>query len=136
MRRADGKPFPSSGQGILFFPSGASGPAFIVTENFDVLEGVQQLRRLRDCSRPPRRPNAWRWPIKTPWPKDDRQLSRDARIGLQKKLSELGYKVNEFEGHIDFDLRDNIRAEQKKIGMLPDGSPTAALLDKLGVKAR
>jgi hypothetical protein len=44
--------------------------------------------------------------------------------------------VNEFEGHIDFDLRDNIRAEQKKIGMLPDGSPTGALLDKLGVKVR
>ena len=40
------------------------------------------------------------------------------------------------DGHIDFDLRDNIRAEQKKIGMLPDGSPTAALLDKLGVKVR
>jgi hypothetical protein len=74
--------------------------------------------------------------IKTPWPKDDRQLSRDARIALQKKLSELGYKVNEFDGHIDFDLRDNIRAEQKKIGMLPDGNPTAALLDKLGVKVR
>jgi len=74
--------------------------------------------------------------IKTPWPKDDRQLSRDARIALQKKLSELGYKVNEFEGHIDFDLRDNIRAEQKKIGMLPDGTPTAALLDRLGVKVR
>ncbi|HVR59590.1 MAG TPA: peptidoglycan-binding domain-containing protein, partial [Pseudolabrys sp.] len=70
------------------------------------------------------------------WPKDDRQLSRDARVALQKKLSELGYKVNEFDGHIDFDLRDNIRAEQKKNGMLPDGNPTAALLDRLGVKVR
>ena len=58
------------------------------------------------------------------------------RIGLQRKLSELGYKVKDFEGHIDFDLRDNIRAEQKKFGMLPDGNPTAALLEKLGVKSR
>jgi membrane-bound lytic murein transglycosylase B len=55
---------------------------------------------------------------------------------LQKKLSELGYKVNEFEGHIDFDLRDNIRTEQKKFGMLPDGTPTNALLEKLGLKVR
>jgi lytic murein transglycosylase len=38
VRRADGKPLPSSGQGILFFPSGASGPAFVVTENFNVLK--------------------------------------------------------------------------------------------------
>ena len=45
----------------------------------------------------------------------------------------LGYKVNDFEGHIDFDLRDNIRAEQKKLGMPPDGNPTVALLEKLGV---
>jgi len=75
-------------------------------------------------------------PIKTAWPKDDRQLSRDARIALQKKLAALDYKVNDFEGHIDFDLRDNIRAEQKKLGMLPDGNPTVLLLDKLDVQAR
>ena len=73
-------------------------------------------------------------PIKAAWPADDRPISRDARIALQKKLAALGYKVLDFEGHIDFDLRDNIRAEQKKMGMLPDGNPTAAFLDKLGVR--
>jgi len=135
-RRADGKPFPAAGQGILFFPSGASGPGFIVTENFAVLKeynnsdayaiAVGHLAdRMRGGS-----------PIKTAWPKDDRQLSRDARIALQKKLAALDYKVNDFEGHIDFDLRDNIRAEQKKLGMLPDGNPTVLLLDKLDVQAR
>jgi membrane-bound lytic murein transglycosylase B len=74
--------------------------------------------------------------IKAVWPKDDRPLSRDARIALQKKLSALGYKVSDFEGHVDFDLRDNIRSEQKKIGLLPDGNPTAALLEKLGINVR
>jgi hypothetical protein len=53
---------------------------------------------------------------------------------LQKKLSALGYKVLDFEGHIDFDLRDDIRTEQAKLGMLPDGNPTATFLDRLGVK--
>ena len=72
--------------------------------------------------------------VKAAWPADDRPLSRDARIALQKKLSALGYKVTDFEGHIDFDLRDNIRAEQAKLGMLPDGNPTALFLDRLGVK--
>jgi len=134
VHRADGKPFPPSGQGIIFFPSGAAGPAFIVTENFDVLKEYNNsdayalaVGHLADRMH-------GGGLIKAAWPKDDRQLSRDARVALQKKLSTLGYKVNEFDGHIDFDLRDNIRAEQKKLGMLPDGHPTPLLLDRLGVK--
>src|SRR5689334_17883005 len=136
VRRADGKPFPPAGQGILFFPSGASGPGFIVTENFAVLKEYNNsdayaiaVGYLADRMHGGA-------VIKTAWPKDDRQLSRDARIAVQKKLSALGYKVNDFEGHIDFDLRDNIRAEQKKFGLLPDGNPTAVLLDRLGVGGR
>ncbi len=136
VRRADGKPFPSAGQGILFFPSGAKGPGFIVTENFDVLKEYNNsdayaiaVGHLADRMH-------GGGLVKTAWPKDDHQLSRDARIALQKKLSELGYKVSDFEGHIDFDLRDNIRVEQKKFGMLPDGTPTAVLLEKLGVKSQ
>lgn len=136
VRRADDKSFPAAGQGILFFPSGASGPGFIVTENFDVLKEYNNsdayaiaVGHLADRIH-------GGGLIKTPWPKDDRQLSRDARIALQKKLSALGYKVNEFEGHIDFDLRDNIRAEQKKLGMVPDGNPTGVFLEKLGVQVR
>jgi len=42
--------------------------------------------------------------------------------------------VNDFEGRIDFDLRDSIRLEQAEHGMLPDGHPTAALLEKIGAK--
>lgn len=133
VKRADGKPFPREGSGILFFPSGASGPAFIVTGNFDVLKAYNNsdayaiavghlADRLHGGA-----------PIKTAWPKDDHPLSRDARVALQKKMAALGYKVNEFDGHVDFDLRDNIRAEQKKFGMLPDGNPTPVLLEKLGV---
>lgn len=134
VRRADGKPFPSGGHGILFFPSGYKGPGFIVTENFDVLKEYNNsdayaiaVGHLADRMQGGAL-------IKAKWPTDDRPLSRDARIALQRKLAALGYKVNEFEGHVDFDLRDNIRAEQKKLGMVPDGNPTALLLEKLGVK--
>ena len=86
VRRADGKPFPASGQGILFFPSGAEGPAFIVTENFDVLKEYNNsdayaiaVGHLADRIH-------GGGLIKTAWPKDDRPLSRDARVALQKKL--------------------------------------------------
>ena len=56
----DGKSFPNDGHGILFFPAGANGPAFIATDNYRRAQGVQQLRCLRDRSRPSRRPPAWR----------------------------------------------------------------------------
>lgn len=133
VHRVDGKPFPKSGQGILFFPAGIKGPAFIVTENYPTLIEYNNsdayaiaVGHLADRMHGGA-------PIKAAWPMDDRPLTRDARIALQKKLVALGYKVNEFEGHVDFDLRDNIRAEQRKAGMVPDGNPTTALLEKLGV---
>jgi membrane-bound lytic murein transglycosylase B len=136
VRRADGKPFPAGGNGILFFPSGAKGPGFIVTPNYDVLKEYNNsdayaiaVGHLADLL-------AGGGPFKGAWPADDRPLSRDARIALQKKLAALGYKVTDFEGHVDFDLRDNIRAEQKKFGMVPDGNPTPALLEKLGLTVR
>ena len=136
VRRADGKPFPAGGNGILFFPSGAKGPGFIVTPNYDVLKEYNNsdayaiaVGHLADLL-------AGGGPFKGAWPADDRPLSRDARIALQKKLAALGYKVTDFEGHVDFDLRDDIRAEQKKFGMVPDGNPTSALLEKLGINLR
>jgi lytic murein transglycosylase len=136
VHRADGKAFPPDGNGILFFPSGAAGPAFIATDNYPALKEynnsdayVIAVGQLADrMSGGP--------PLKAKWPADDHPISRDARIALQKKLSALGYKVSDFEGHIDFDLRDTIRAEQVKFGMVPDGNPTATFLDRLGVKVR
>jgi lytic murein transglycosylase len=133
LRRADGKSFPPSGNGILFFPAGIRGPAFIVTENYAVLKEYNNsdayaiaVGHLADRL-------AGGGPIRAAWPSDDRPLSRDLRIALQKKLASLGYKVTDFEGHVDFDLRDNIRAEQKKLGMVPDGNATLPLLSKLAI---
>jgi membrane-bound lytic murein transglycosylase B len=135
VRRADGKAFPATGQGILFFPSGADGPGFVVTPNYDVLKEYNNsdayaisVGILAD------RMNGGA-PIKTAWPANDHPLPREARIALQKKLAALGHDVKDFEGHVDFDLRDNIRDEQVKLGMVPDGNPTQTLLDRLGVKA-
>jgi lytic murein transglycosylase len=132
VRRADGEALPRSGDAILFFPSGASGPAFLVTENFVAIKRYNNsdayalaVAHLADRMR-------GRGPVRAAWPKDDVQLSRESRIALQKRLAALGYAVKDFEGRIDFDLRDAIRDVQAKFGMLPDGHPTAALLRRLG----
>ena len=135
VRRADGSEMPISGDAILFFPSGAGGPAFLVTQNFVVLKtynnsdayalAVAHLAdRLYGLGQ-----------IRGIWPANDLQPSRSQRIALQRKLASLGYKVAEFNGHFDFDLRDNIRAMQIKFGMVPDGYPSRAFLDRIGLQA-
>jgi lytic murein transglycosylase len=134
LRRADGEALPRGGDAVLFFPSGASGPAFLVTENFVAIKRYNNsdayalaVAHLADRMR-------GRAPIRAAWPKDDVQLSRENRIVLQKKLAALGYPVRDFEGRIDFDLRDAIRDVQAKFGMMPDGHPTETLLRRLGAE--
>jgi membrane-bound lytic murein transglycosylase B len=132
LKRADGSDFPVAGDAVLFFPSGAGGPAFLVTQNFVVLKtynnsdayalSVAHLAdRLYGLGS-----------IRGVWPANDFQPSRAERIALQRKLAALGYKVADFDGHFDFDLRDDIRSLQQKFGMVPDGHPSRAFLDRVG----
>ncbi len=133
--RTDGGAYPAAGDGILFFPAGVPGPGFVVTKNFDVIKEYNYsdvyalaVGLLADRMQ-------GRGQVKAAWPTHGTQLSRDDRIALQKKLAALGYKVNNFTAHIDFDLRDSIRSEQVKFGMRPDGHPTPELLQRLGIKS-
>jgi len=132
--RADGGAYPATGDAILFFPTGAPGPAFLITENFVVIKRYNNsdvyalaIGHLADRMR-------GGGPIRASWPEQATQPSREERIALQKKLAELGYQVRNFTGHLDFDLRDNIRDMQVKFGMLPDGHPSQAFLQTLRSK--
>jgi len=136
VKRADGGMLPIKGDAVLLFPSGANGPAFLVTKNFVVVKLYNNsdayalaVGHLADRVR-------GGGPIRSHWPKEDPQLSRQARIVLQRKLASLGYPVHDFHGRIDFELRDAIREVQVKFGMVPDGQPTPILLEHLGVDAR
>jgi membrane-bound lytic murein transglycosylase B len=135
-RHADGGPLPEAGTAILFFPTGASGPAFLVTDNFIVIKtfnnsdayalAVGALSdRLRGAG-----------PLRAAWPADDYQPSRGERIALQRRLAALGFKVADFQGHLDFDLRDAVREQQRRFGMIADGYPGPAFLQRLGIKGR
>jgi lytic murein transglycosylase len=136
VRRADGGALPGAGDGVVMFPSGAAGPAFLVSANFNVIKLYNNsdvyalaVGHLADRMRGGA-------PFRTTWPKDDPQLSRDARIALQRKLASLGYAVKDFAGRLDFDQRDAIRELESQYGMVPDGHPTPALLARLGIEVR
>jgi lytic murein transglycosylase len=134
VKRADGGAFPADGDAILFFPTGAIGPAFLVTKNFNVIKlyNNSDVYALAIGLLSDRMHGGGM--IRAKWPEQATQPSREDRIALQKKLAALGYKVRNFTGHMDFDLRDANRLEQVKLGMLPDGHPSPEFLQKLGAK--
>lgn len=128
--RPDGTPLPDQGDGILLFPAGSKGPAFLVTENYEVLKtynfsdvyvlSVGLLAHRIDGG----------VPLSAPWPSDP-PISRADRIALQARLDALGYGVDNRVGRISLALRDVIRLAQARVGMPPDGNPTRTLLQAL-----
>ena len=128
--RADGGAFPTEGDAVLYFPAGASGPAFLATTNFTVIKTynssdsyVLAVGTLADRM-------AGSAPVAAPWP-TAAPIGREDRIALQARLAALGYPVDDRTGRISLALRDAIRAAQAKNGLVPDGNPTAALLHAL-----
>lgn len=130
IRRTDGRALPKSGNGIMFFPSGANGPAFLVTSNYEAIKRYNlsdaysltvagTADRLRGLSG-----------FRGAWP-DTIPLNREQRIRMQKLMRARGHPVSNVVGQIDFDLRDQIRILQVKFGLRPDGHPTLAFLQSL-----
>lgn len=135
LKRADGGRLPNTGNAILFFPSGAAGPAFLVTDNFIVLKRFNNSDAYALAVAALADRLAGRPAFRTAWPADDFQPSRSQRIALQHKLAALGYKITDFDGHFDFDLRDAVRNLQERYGMTPDGHPGRAFFEHIGISA-
>ena len=133
-RRADGGALSDADTAILFLPSGASGPAFLVTDNFIVIKTFNNsdAYALAVGILSDRLPGAG--PLRATWPVDDFQPSRSQRIALQHRLAALGFKIADFQGHLDFDLRDAVREQQRRFGMIADGYPGRAFLRRLGIE--
>ena len=50
------------------------------------------------------------------------------RLASQTEFDVVALDDHNFQGQIDFDLRDNVREIQASAGLVPDGNPDAALL--------
>jgi membrane-bound lytic murein transglycosylase B len=135
LARANGGTLPAAGEAILFFPSGYRGPAFLVTKNFEAIKRYNNSDgyALAAAHLGDRMQGAGK--IRSRWPEIERPLSREARAELQRLLAALGYKVNNLEGQIDFDLRDNVREIQASAGLVPDGNADATVLALVRARA-
>lgn len=115
----------------LIAPTGANGPAFLATRNFDaILHYNQSLKYAVSVSllidqlrgQPP---------IQTPWPTDDPGLSRAEIRALQQALLDLGHPVGTPDGIPGSNTRAAVAAEQRKRGWVENGRVGRKIYDVL-----
>ncbi len=127
----DGVAVPDHGMASVLLPAGAEGAAFLIFDNFEVLEdyntadayviGVGHLGdRILGAG-----------PIRGGWPRQDRALSYAERIELQKRLTAQGFDTQKIDGKIGPLTINAVRAFQVARGLVPDGYASPRLLDRL-----
>ena len=129
--QANGESLPKSGAASLYFPAGALGPCFLISENFEVIRkyNLSDAYALSVTLLAER--IAGRSTPTTPWPKVT-PLSTNEVKSLQHLLAERGYYHGAFDGKLGRSSRNAIHAIQINQGWLPaDGFATRALLARL-----
>jgi membrane-bound lytic murein transglycosylase B len=131
VRLADGTDLPNHGPASVLLPGGHKGAAFLIFQNFHVIEtyntadayviAVGHLAdRLRGAG-----------PILAPWPRDERALSFEERVALQKRLTAAGFDTGGVDAKMGPKTVAAIKAFQKASGMVPDGFPSLSVLQAL-----
>lgn len=130
--RIRGNSFPRpEDEARLFLPAGASGPAFLLLKNFDVIKRYNNADayalaighlsdRLKGFG-----------PVKAEWPRHLRPLTRSQAEELQMRLNEKGFDTGGVDGQLGPKSRAAVRAYQRDAGLVPDGFATDALLERL-----
>lgn len=129
--RADGGSLPRSGSYGLIRPAGKSGPAFLVSRNFDALYSYNAAESYAlAISHLSDRLNG-KSALKTAWPTNDPGLSRAERKRLQELLIAQGLYKGEADGRMGPLTAAAIKEAEKKAGLKPTGRPGARILKVL-----
>ncbi|AXI48622.1 lytic murein transglycosylase [Sulfitobacter sp. SK012] len=122
-----------AGEGLasILLPGGAEGVAFMIFDNFEVLESyntadayVIGVGHLADRI-------GGAWPLQGDWPREDRALSYDERIALQELLTAAGFDTQKIDAKIGPLTINALRAWQVSNGLVPDGYASPAMLGSL-----
>jgi membrane-bound lytic murein transglycosylase B len=130
--RVSGRPFPRSGDVTrLYMPAGASGPAFLLTHNFEVIKRYNNsdsyalaVGHLADRI-------IGGGDFVTPWPAGDYALSKSQRTEVQTLLNRHGFDVGNPDGVIGPKTRAAVMAFQNQAGLPADGHVSGRLLELL-----
>jgi membrane-bound lytic murein transglycosylase B len=132
LARADGKPFPNLKEKARFYlPAGGGGPVFLVLKNFDVIKRYNNadsyalaVAHLADRI-------AGGEGFISPWPEDVVPLSRSERKELEALITEKVLDQKKPASNATHAIRLAIIKFQKTEGILADGHPSRALLQRL-----
>jgi membrane-bound lytic murein transglycosylase B len=131
VRDMDGRAVPDHGRASLLLPAGARGAAFLVFDNFDVIERynpadayVIAVGHLSDRL-------AGGPPIRGGWPRDERALTFDERKEMQRRLTAAGFDTRGIDGRIGPRTIAAVRAWQRAQGLTPDGYASLSVLKRL-----
>ena len=130
--RADGEALPASGAASLFLPEGAAGPAFLITENWEVIRqyNTSDAYALAVALLAERIGGASG--LRRGWPKGYVSMSLTDRSRAQKLLVAKGLYSGATDGKIGRGTRNAVHEFQLSAGMLPaDGLLTPAVLKRL-----
>lgn len=129
----DGKPLPAQDlQGAILVPSGHTGPAFIVYDNFDVIMKWNRsefyaiaVGHLADRIK-------GEGPLQRT-PPDLPRLTLEQVKALQSALNAAGYAAGVADGVLGSGTKKSLRAYQRANGMIADGYPAPDVFKSLGV---
>ena len=127
----NGATIPDYGKAALLLPGGAEGAAFLVFQNFAVLEHyntadayVIAVGHLADRI-------SGGTQIKAKWPRTNRALTFAERKELQRRLSEAGFNTRGVDGKIGPLTIAALRSFQHHIGVPADGYASLKILKRL-----
>lgn len=131
VRDTNGRKVPDHGRASILLPAGAQGAAFMIFDNFHVIErynsadayviGVGHLSdRIRGEG-----------PIRAKWPRDDRNLRFAEKKEMQRLLTARGFNTEGVDGIIGPNTIQAIRRFQSTQGLVPDGYASYDVLRRL-----
>jgi membrane-bound lytic murein transglycosylase B len=131
VRDTEGNRVPNHGRASILLPAGARGAAFMIFDNFHVIEryntadayviGVGHLSdRIRGAG-----------PLRSGWPREDRNLRFAEKQEMQVRLTQAGFDTQGVDGVIGPNTIAAIRAFQKTQGLMPDGYASYEILQRL-----
>ncbi len=131
IRDAGGRKIPDHGRASILLPAGARGAAFMIFDNFHVIERynaadayVIAVGHLADRIRGGPA-------IRHEWPRGDRPLRFAEKKEMQRLLTAAGFDTAGVDGIIGPRTIAAIRAFQATIGMVPDGYASFEILKAL-----
>ena len=131
VRDTRGQQVPNHGRASILLPAGAQGAAFMIFDNFHVIErynaadayviGVGHLAdRIGGAG-----------PLKSDWPRRDRNLRFTEKQEMQRRLTARGFDTQGVDGIIGPNTIQAIRRFQASVGIVPDGYASYEILRRL-----